>query len=56
MTLPVVPVVPARGVKVPLLIAGTSLLLMVAFHNSYGYFRDELYYIACSDHLAFGYR
>jgi len=25
------------------------------FHNQYGYFRDELYYIACSKHLAFGY-
>jgi len=22
---------------------------------AYGYFRDELYYLACSDHLAFGY-
>jgi 4-amino-4-deoxy-L-arabinose transferase-like glycosyltransferase len=55
MTLPVVPVVPARGLRVPLLIAGTSLLLMVVFHSSYGYFRDELYYIACSNHLAFGY-
>ncbi|HEX7571606.1 MAG TPA: glycosyltransferase family 39 protein [Bacteroidota bacterium] len=55
MTLPVVPVMSTRGMKVPLLIAGASLLLMAAFHNSYGYFRDELYYIACSDHLAFGY-
>jgi len=55
MALPVVPVVSAREMKVPLLIAGASLLLMAAFHGSYGYFRDELYYIACSDHLAFGY-
>lgn len=23
--------------------------------SAYGYFRDEFYYIACSDHLAFGY-
>jgi 4-amino-4-deoxy-L-arabinose transferase-like glycosyltransferase len=23
--------------------------------GAYGYFRDEFYYIACSDHLAFGY-
>ncbi|MBP1646607.1 MAG: glycosyl transferase family protein [Bacteroidetes bacterium] len=34
-------------------------LLKVAIHipyfNSYGYFRDELYYIACSEHLAWGY-
>jgi 4-amino-4-deoxy-L-arabinose transferase-like glycosyltransferase len=27
----------------------------VAFHDRYGYFRDELYYIACSDHLDWGY-
>ena len=27
----------------------------MAFHGSYNYFRDELYYIACSDHPAFGY-
>ena len=25
------------------------------FRGNYGYFRDELYYIACSNHLAFGY-
>ena len=55
MTLPVVPTVSTRELRLPLLVAGASLLLMVAFHNSYGYFRDELYYIACSDHLAFGY-
>ncbi len=30
-----------------------ALLLVVV--QRYGYFRDELYYIACSDHLAFGY-
>ena len=32
-----------------------QLILQIAFHGSYNYFRDELYYIACSDHLAFGY-
>ncbi len=36
-------------------IALGKLLLNVAFHGRYGYFRDELYYIACSDHLAWGY-
>ncbi|HOC25223.1 MAG TPA: glycosyltransferase family 39 protein [bacterium] len=36
-------------------IAGLKLILNVAFHGRYGYFRDELYYIACSDHLAWGY-
>lgn len=55
MTVPVIPVASARELKLPLFIAVSSLLLMAAFHSSYGYFRDELYYIACSDHLAFGY-
>jgi hypothetical protein len=32
-----------------------KLALNVAFHGRYGYFRDELYYIACSDHLDWGY-
>ncbi len=27
----------------------------IPYFNSYGYFRDELYYIACSEHLAWGY-
>ena len=36
-------------------IALARLLLTVAFHGRYGYFRDELYYLACSDHLAWGY-
>jgi len=36
-------------------IAALKLALNMAFHGRYGYFRDELYYIACSDHLAWGY-
>ena len=39
-------------------VAGLALArvaLTVALHDRYGYFRDELYYIACSDHLAWGY-
>lgn len=32
-----------------------KLVLHLLFSGNYGYFRDELYYIACSDHLAFGY-
>ena len=27
----------------------------VNLNGAYGFFRDEFYYIACSDHLAFGY-
>src|SRR5258706_12150879 len=38
-----------------ILIALTKLAVNVAFHGRYGYFRDELYYIACSDHLDWGY-
>ena len=36
-------------------IAAIGFLLQMAFNGRYGYFRDELYYIACSNHLAFGY-
>jgi Dolichyl-phosphate-mannose-protein mannosyltransferase len=32
-----------------------AFLLQMLFAGRYGYFRDELYYIACSNHLAFGY-
>ena len=33
----------------------TALLLHLLTNGRYGYFRDELYYIACGRHLAFGY-
>ena len=36
-------------------LAGVNVLLHLFDDPSYGYFRDELYYIACSDHLAWGY-
>jgi len=34
---------------------GLCFLLQFSICGRYGYFRDELYYLACSDHLAFGY-
>ncbi len=37
------------------LFGACAFLVQVAFSGRYGYFRDELYYIACSNHLAFGY-
>jgi hypothetical protein len=37
------------------LIAGAKLIFHLATSHGYGIFRDELYYIACSDHLALGY-
>ncbi len=36
-------------------IALFKILLHFATNGNYGYFRDEFYYIACSDHLAWGY-
>ncbi len=37
------------------LIALAKLLFHIYFNNRYGYFRDEFNYIACGDHLAWGY-
>src|SRR5580692_7519744 len=36
-------------------IAAVKLLIQFAGVNHYGFFRDELYYMACGDHLAWGY-
>lgn len=44
-----------RDLKVPVYLALLQLAVQIIFHARYGYFRDELYYIACSNHLAFGY-
>ncbi len=42
--------------RVTLLLLGLfTLLLHFSFNGGYGYFRDELYYIACGEHLSFGY-
>ncbi len=37
------------------LLALAKLALHLAFVNRYGYFRDELYYLACGRHLDWGY-
>ncbi len=39
----------------PLAIAALQLALQALAIAHYGWFRDELYYLACSDHLAWGY-
>ena len=36
-------------------LAAAKLLLHLATSQGYGFFRDEFYYLACSEHLAFGY-
>jgi hypothetical protein len=37
------------------IVVGAKLLLHLATLPGYGYFRDELYYLACARHLAWGY-
>jgi len=53
-------VLPARGdsrfdLRLLAAVAAAKVVLNLAFAGRYGYFRDELYYIACTDHLAWGY-
>jgi 4-amino-4-deoxy-L-arabinose transferase-like glycosyltransferase len=48
-------VVPANATVLLVALAGLTLLLHLLTSEAYGYFRDELYYIACSNHLAAGY-
>ena len=45
----------STGFAVVTLIAGLRLLLHLLTANRYGYFRDEMYYLDCGRHLAWGY-
>ncbi len=45
----------ADGMIVVLFLALANFLLHLYFNNRYGYFRDEFDYMACGDHLAWGY-
>lgn len=53
--------VPERGswsrpeVIVIVAFVAAKLAVHLIFNRGYGYFRDELYYLACGQHLAFGY-
>src|SRR5262249_27597537 len=38
-----------------ILFSTVGLIVHLLTNGRYGYFRDELYYIACGQHLAFGY-
>ena len=45
----------ANGLLIVMVIALGKLLFHCYFNNRYGYFRDEFDYMACGDHLAWGY-
>jgi hypothetical protein len=45
----------SRGPAIVLTIAAADLLFHLLIANRYGIFRDELYYLACSEHLDWGY-
>ena len=45
----------ADGMFVVMLLALVNFLLHLYFNNRYGYFRDEFDYMACGEHLAWGY-
>ena len=45
----------SSGMAIIWAIALANLLFHIYFNNRYGYFRDEFDYIACGNHLAWGY-
>jgi hypothetical protein len=45
----------SHGAKIVLLLAAANLVFHLLIANRYGIFRDELYYLACSEHLDAGY-
>ncbi len=45
----------ASGMALIWVLALAKLVFHIYFNNRYGYFRDEFDYLACSDHLAWGY-
>ncbi|HEX4545275.1 MAG TPA: hypothetical protein VH110_02860, partial [Candidatus Acidoferrum sp.] len=46
---------PYSSLRLPAIIAGAYFLLHLLTATRYGYFRDALYYLACSEHLDWGY-
>ncbi|HXY38133.1 MAG TPA: glycosyltransferase family 39 protein, partial [Vicinamibacteria bacterium] len=48
-------VLAGAGFSVVLVIAAAKLLLHLLTASAYGYFGDELYFLACGEHLDWGY-
>lgn len=48
-------VLPPLAIGVAVLLVALKLIIHLATNWRYGYFRDELYYLDCARHLAFGY-
>ncbi len=46
---------PTSALAVALYLSAFKLLLHFLTNGGYGYFRDELYYLACGEHLDWGY-
>ncbi|MEO8574084.1 MAG: glycosyltransferase family 39 protein, partial [Pyrinomonadaceae bacterium] len=46
---------PSQPISIALTLASLKILLYIFAGANYGYFRDELYFLACADHLAWGY-
>ena len=44
-----------QPIAIAVILAFCKLLLFIYIGNRYGYFRDEMYFLACADHLAWGY-
>ena len=45
----------ASGTAIVLYVASIRIILYLLAGPNYGYFRDELYYLACGEHPAWGY-
>ena len=52
---PTNPALPRLAYGVAALLCGAKLLIHLLTNHQYGYFRDELYFLDCGRHLAWGY-
>jgi hypothetical protein len=52
---PSAPTISTSGSALVLALAGATVLLHLLTNTRYNFFRDEFYYMACGEHLAWGY-